>query len=289
MSNEVLNNTLLVCSILLFTVTILQVVHSVRLSVINKVSHRMLYPITIVATICVAITSFYAFQSPKLNALTVHYTLLCASGLLLVCLLQIINGTVKSLTKAISESYSLNDNVTVNDSLTGLYNRHYLNNRIETEMARSKRHSAPLSVVVMNLSNFHSYNTVYGFQAGDSLLAKIADVITLTLRETDVVARYEADRFVMLLTDTPEHCTEIVINRLQKSVMHLLNSIDTNTGITLNVNFGEAWCELNTRSGAQLIDIALDQIQEEKCLLNKQDRATLQHKAAVEKEYFEAA
>jgi len=60
------------------------------------------------------------------------------------------------------------------DTLTGIYNRQYIEDRLEAEVSHAKRHSSPLAVVAVDIGNFHRFNTVYGFQSGDLLLKTAA-------------------------------------------------------------------------------------------------------------------
>jgi diguanylate cyclase (GGDEF)-like protein len=90
------------------------------------------------------------------------------------------------------------------DPLTGLYNCSLLNKRIQEELLRAKRYKHQLSVAVIDVDFFRTINEVFGEQTGDYILMRIANVILNNTRNTDIVFRYESNRFVILLPHTDE-------------------------------------------------------------------------------------
>jgi diguanylate cyclase (GGDEF)-like protein/PAS domain S-box-containing protein len=90
----------------------------------------------------------------------------------------------------------------VTDSLTKLKNRRYIHERLETEIARSRRTGSPLSLLLMDVDGFKSFNDSFGHAAGDQALIRCARILTATLRPNDVCARYGGEEFVVLLPDT---------------------------------------------------------------------------------------
>ena len=88
------------------------------------------------------------------------------------------------------------------DPLTGLANRRSLYERIEIEMAHALRSETPLSVAMIDLDFFKSYNDQYGHVAGDTLLRSIAAVMVSNIRGQDLVARYGGEEFCLVMPDT---------------------------------------------------------------------------------------
>lgn len=89
------------------------------------------------------------------------------------------------------------------DALTGLHNRGYLDSTLEREMARCKREGAALSVVMIDVDNFKSFNDQYGHQAGDECLKKVARSLQASVRRaSDMVARYGGEEFSLVLPNT---------------------------------------------------------------------------------------
>jgi diguanylate cyclase (GGDEF)-like protein len=107
----------------------------------------------------------------------------------------------------------------ITDGLTGLYNHRYFYERLEEEVAKSKRYGAPLSLLMLDLDDFKSFNDAYGHPAGDQVLRQIADILHRQLRrQIDVVARYGGEEFAVILPSTPLAGAQAVGDRLQRQV-----------------------------------------------------------------------
>lgn len=90
------------------------------------------------------------------------------------------------------------------DSLTGLYNKSILNQRMDEEISRAKRYKYPFSIVVVDVDFFRIINEIFGEKTGDYILMRIANVILNNTRKTDIVFRSNSNRFVILLPHTDE-------------------------------------------------------------------------------------
>lgn len=98
------------------------------------------------------------------------------------------------------------------DALTGLANRLFLNDRIERAVARARRTSGSVALLMIDLDGFKQVNDAHGHAVGDELLVVIANRLKDGVRETDTVARLGGDEFVVLLEDTrhPAGTSQIV-------------------------------------------------------------------------------
>ncbi|MFK7957427.1 MAG: GGDEF domain-containing protein [Lysobacterales bacterium] len=85
------------------------------------------------------------------------------------------------------------------DALTGLVNRAGYDKAIKAEVARSSNSGQALSLIVCDIDHFKKLNDTLGHQAGDRVLASVAEVLVSTVRKTDLVARYGGEEFVVLL------------------------------------------------------------------------------------------
>jgi diguanylate cyclase (GGDEF)-like protein len=90
----------------------------------------------------------------------------------------------------------------IRDHLTGLYNRRYLQEALESELHRAKRDSLPLSLVLMDIDRFKNCNDSYGHKAGDLVLQALADMLTDTTRKEDIICRYGGEEFLVVLPGT---------------------------------------------------------------------------------------
>jgi diguanylate cyclase (GGDEF)-like protein len=90
------------------------------------------------------------------------------------------------------------------DSLTGLYNRRHLEERLRQEAAKARRYAQGLSVLMIDLDDLKRFNDTFGHPQGDGLLQEIAAIVlSETRRDVDVVARYGGDEFVVVMPHTP--------------------------------------------------------------------------------------
>lgn len=102
-----------------------------------------------------------------------------------------------------SEKAARLEDMTVTDPLTGLYNRRYLDLRLEEEISRGVRHKQDLTLMLVDLDNFKVYNDLCGHAAGDVVLKKTARLLKNCARQMDIVTRISGERFCIILPATP--------------------------------------------------------------------------------------
>jgi len=108
------------------------------------------------------------------------------------------------------------------DGLTGLVNRRAFDEALETEASRSTRSGAPLSLLMIDVDRFKSYNDLYGHQAGDEVLKVVAQCLRTTLkRPADLAARYGGEEFVVILPDTNEDGAFFIADAFRESLKKL--------------------------------------------------------------------
>ncbi len=90
----------------------------------------------------------------------------------------------------------------ITDSLTKVYNRRYLNRRLAEEVARAKRHTLALSILMIDIDHFKQINDTYGHQAGDAILSMLGKLLMAAFRDEDIVARYGGEEFLVICTNT---------------------------------------------------------------------------------------
>lgn len=115
------------------------------------------------------------------------------------------NTTQSSLEKALAE---LNE-IALHDSLTGLYNRRYLDEMLARIVFQMHRAGEPVAFFMADLDFFKKYNDTYGHQMGDRALISFAEMLSgLMRRETDLVFRYGGEEFAVLLAPTSPETVE---------------------------------------------------------------------------------
>jgi diguanylate cyclase (GGDEF)-like protein len=104
------------------------------------------------------------------------------------------------------------------DGLTGLHNYRIFRKRLDEEMERAKRYSRDLSLLMINIDHFKSFNDIYGHQAGDSVLQTVSRQLLKFIRNTDFAARYGGEEFIVILPETTSDQAYVVAERLRSSI-----------------------------------------------------------------------
>ncbi|MBU1238793.1 diguanylate cyclase [Myxococcota bacterium] len=115
----------------------------------------------------------------------------------------------------------------IRDGLTGLYNHVNIKQRLEEEIARSRRYESPLSVLFMDIDHFKLYNDRLGHEVGDTVLCAVATFLlngsehVSPSRKSDIIGRYGGEEFVMILPETAMEGAYIRAERLRTGIMHI--------------------------------------------------------------------
>lgn len=140
------------------------------------------------------------------------------------------------------------------DELTGLYNFRFFREYVMREVQRRERHAPPLSLVMIDIDNFKSYNDRNGHEAGNAVLSSVAHLLSDALRQTDVAARYGGEEFVLLLPATPKTGALLVAERARASVEgHGFAHGESQPGGKLTVSVGIATYPGDARGVDELI------------------------------------
>jgi len=151
------------------------------------------------------------------------------------------------------------------DSLTGIYNRRFLEDSLRRIAHSLKRSGDVLSVMMIDIDYFKKYNDTYGHSEGDVCLKKIAETIMDTLlRPDDFVARYGGEEFTVVLPYTDEEGSRYIAEKIQNNVKkrnipHEKNEVADH--VTLSIGFTTVRADF-PQNGDELIkkaDIALYQ------------------------------
>lgn len=105
--------------------------------------------------------------------------------------------------------------VSTRDALTGLYNRWFVIEKIESEMNRSLRHGSPMSLLMLDVDHFKRVNDTWGHGAGDQVLQGIGKLLRDSCRVYDVPGRYGGEEFCIVLPETRPGNTTVVAERIR--------------------------------------------------------------------------
>lgn len=103
----------------------------------------------------------------------------------------------------------------ITDGLTGIKTRRFFLEALQSEWKRASRNGRPFSVVLIDLDNFKEVNDTLGHLEGDLVLARVARVLEQKCRQTNVVARYGGDEFVILMPETGQEQALLLAERLR--------------------------------------------------------------------------
>jgi len=107
---------------------------------------------------------------------------------------------------------------TIRDPLTRLFNRRYLEERIEGEFTYAQRHGSNISILMIDVDHFKKLNDQYGHQAGDSVLSVLATFLNRILRTEDMAARYGGEEFVIMVRDISHGNAITLAERVRRSI-----------------------------------------------------------------------
>jgi diguanylate cyclase (GGDEF)-like protein/PAS domain S-box-containing protein len=108
--------------------------------------------------------------------------------------------------------------MSIKDSLTGLYNQRYFYDRLETEIERAKRQNRPLSLLLFDVDQFKTYNDCHGHLEGDNVLSTVGQIVIECTREhVDIGFRYGGDEFTVILPEADETQALIIAERIRTS------------------------------------------------------------------------
>ena len=127
------------------------------------------------------------------------------------------------------------------DALTGLGNRRLFDQRLREELARARRRSAPLSLMILDLDRFKRVNDTFGHVRGDFVLQTIAGVVREAFREGDVVCRYGGEEIAVIAPDTKGTEALNLAERVRERIAQTEIPLDgTPWKLTVSVGLAEA-------------------------------------------------
>ncbi len=143
----------------------------------------------------------------------------------------------KQAEDALLKSEALLREQSVQDHLTGLFNRRFMEETLERELLRASRRGLSLSVIMLDVDDFKRFNDTYGHAAGDAILRELGRLMLGHVRGEDMPSRYGGDEFIIVLPDTSREVTLKRAEYLCEHAQHFNIQIDGRTleAVTLSV------------------------------------------------------
>jgi diguanylate cyclase (GGDEF)-like protein len=142
------------------------------------------------------------------------------------------------------------------DDLTKLHNARYLRQFLLNEIRRARRYGSSVAALFLDLDDFKRINDLHGHLVGSHVLMEMAAVILSSVRDTDAVARYGGDEFVIVLPDTGIGLAGIVAERIREGIGHHHFTGGRSLRLSLTASFGVAAFPQHASSPQQLIACA---------------------------------
>jgi len=153
--------------------------------------------------------------------------------------------------------------MTIVDGLTQIHNKRYLNEALDREVLRARRHQRDLSVLMFDIDFFKRVNDQYGHLAGDYVLRELAKIVQERIRRDEVLARYGGEEFCIVLPETPLPGAAALADDLRERVeKHVFVFQGERMPVTISI--GCALMSSTDRTAAELIQRADEKLYEAK-------------------------
>ncbi len=106
----------------------------------------------------------------------------------------------------------------ITDELTGIYNRHFLDDSLVNYFEKSKNNNRPLSLIMIDIDHFKKFSEIYNQKQVNSIILKLVSVFKKYFRENDIIARYGGDEFMVILPDTAQDAAFKIAEKIRKAV-----------------------------------------------------------------------
>jgi len=120
------------------------------------------------------------------------------------------------------QRFSSVKNMAIYDTLTGLHNRRYFEERLEVEAQKCFSSNTPLSLVMVDIDFFKKVNDTFGHTEGDQVLCRVSSLLKTSVRKKDIVARYGGEEFILILPEARLDETFVMAERIRRLVEETL-------------------------------------------------------------------
>ena len=140
------------------------------------------------------------------------------------------------------------------DELTGLHNFRYFKQFSSYEISRSRQYGFGVSLVLIDIDDFKTYNDTLGHQAGNEALLRVAELIGGALRDVDLAARYGGEEFVVVAPETPKVGARLLAERICERIgSHAFDGEDAQPGGRLTASLGVATYPADAADAEELV------------------------------------
>ncbi len=146
--------------------------------------------------------------------------------------------------------------LSIRDYLTNLYNRRYMEERLSQEIARAKRQSSHIGLMMFDIDYFKKYNDSFGHDTGDAILRKLGKHLQRCFRKSDIVCRFGGEEFLIILPNMDEEAILEKTNYLRDELKKLQININDHIIKNISISVGISSFPKNGKNIKELLDAA---------------------------------
>lgn len=172
----------------------------------------------------------YAYGAYQFNDL-ITAVVFIAGAFFVLLISHISHRAIRSLQQVATLEQEANT-----DPLMDIYNRRYIDRKLEDEVARANRYRTPLSLLLLDIDHFKRVNDTYGHDLGDHVLRRIGDYLKRSVRRSDVLGRFGGEELLLILPQTGPHKSLQLAEKLRRGIemTELLSPHETPDGAALH-------------------------------------------------------
>jgi diguanylate cyclase (GGDEF)-like protein len=132
--------------------------------------------------------------------------------------IEILGDEFNNMAKSLKEKNEEIKALAITDGVTSLYNQRYFMERLNEEFERVRRYKRNLSLIMIDIDHFKKYNDIHEHPKGNEILKDVAEILNTTVRQSDTVARYTEEKFIIVLPETGIDYATALAERLRREV-----------------------------------------------------------------------
>lgn len=160
---------------------------------------------------------------------------------------------IMAANEAMRQQNLLLEELSVTDSLTGLFNRSKLDSILSDQLAGFERNKRPFSVMMIDVDHFKTLNDNLGHIVGDEMLIAVANILTNSIRSIDFAARYGGDELVVILTETTTDVAMKTAERIRVQVTEVVGAKLKDYKMPITLSIGITHCQIEDKTPTMLL------------------------------------